>query len=144
MSIDDEGAARLHKTADRVEIIEVLSRYCHLIDARNWDALAEVFTDDAVCSYTRELDGVRESFPPVQGIEGIRTWLESSLRPVETMHYMLNHVFESMEDDRAQTTSYLLVRGTQTGGVYEGDHVRTREGWRVAALSLEQHFFTSE
>jgi hypothetical protein len=127
-----------------VEIMEVLSRYCQLIDARNWDELPKVFTKDAECGYVRELDGVRESFPPAEGIEGIKSWLASSLRPVETMHYMLNHVFTSMEDDRAHTRSYLYVRGTQTGGVYEGDHIRTDDGWRVATLNLEQHFFTSD
>jgi ketosteroid isomerase-like protein len=142
MPLDDKETARLQKTADQVEIMEVLSSYSQLIDARDWDALGRVFTEDAECGYIRELDGVSETFPPAKGIEGIRKWLETSLRPVETMHYMLNHVFTSMEGDRAHTRSYLLVRGTQTGGVYDGDHVRTQDGWRVAALTLEQHFTT--
>ena len=123
--------------------MDVLSRYHHMIDARDWDALPRVFTDDAESGYIRVLDGVSEALPPAKGIPAIKAWLESALRPVETMHYMLNHVFTSIEGDRAHTRSYLLVRGTQTGGTYEADHVRTPQGWRVSSLTLEQHF-TSE
>lgn len=140
MPIDDAEATRLRRAADQVEIIELLSRYTQLIDARDWGSLPRVFASDAECRYVRVSDGVTESFPPVRGVDAIRTWLESSLRPVETMHYMLNHVFNTIDDDRAHTTSYLMVRGTQTGGVYSGEHLRTADGWRIVSLTLEQHF----
>jgi ketosteroid isomerase-like protein len=140
VSLNEHEVSRLMKAADRVEIMETLSRYHHLIDGRDWDALSSVFADDAESMYIRVVDGEIQTSPPVKGISAIRTWLESSLRPVETMHYMANHVFTSLDGDRAHTRSYLHVRGTQTGGMYEADHVRTAQGWRIARLSLEQHF----
>ena len=53
---DNRVAARREGTAlraaDRVEIIETLSRYHHLIDSRELDALPMVFTHDAECGYS--------------------------------------------------------------------------------------------
>jgi hypothetical protein len=52
---------------------------------------------------------------------------------------MTNHVFVSLDGDRAHTRSYLLSRG-RTEGVYEVDHVRTPAGWRMQNMVLEQRF----
>lgn len=141
MSSTEEAAhERLVRAADRVEIIEMLSRYHYAIDGRDWEALESIFTPDATAGYVRVAGGERSSSSVGPGVTAITEWLRSSLRPVETQHYMTNHVFIALDDESATTNSYLSVRGTTTGGVYTGTHVRTDDGWRIQDLTLEQHF----
>jgi ketosteroid isomerase-like protein len=139
MSLDDAVLRRLIRAADKVEIIEVLSRYHQLVDAKDLDALDLVFTDDAQCEYLgqEELFGISGDSPA--GLDSIRAFLADALAPVDTRHNMTNHVFTALDGDRAHTRSYLIGRGG-TEGVYEVDHVRTPDGWRMRRLVLEQQF----
>src|SRR5215467_8568024 len=86
--MDDATLTRLLRAADKVEIIELLSRYHQAID---------------------------------------------------TMHSMTNHVFTLLEGDRARTRSYLASKGG-TLGIYEIEHLRTADGWRIRRLTLDEHF----
>ena len=43
---------RLKALEDRAEIAELRARYCHVLDQRDWDALAQMFTEDG------EFDGL--------------------------------------------------------------------------------------
>ena len=54
----------LEEISDRFEIQDLLVAYCHAIDTRNWDALDDVFTADAVIDYT-EMGGA-----PLLGMNG--------------------------------------------------------------------------
>lgn len=139
MSIDDAVLERLERAADKVEIIEVLSHYHQLVDSKDLDALDSVFTDDAKCEYLgqEELFGIPGDSPT--GLSSIKAFLADALAPVDTRHNMTNHVFTSLDRDRAHTRSYLLGRGG-TEGVYDVDHIRTPAGWRMQRLVLEQHF----
>ena len=47
----------LDELSDRQEIQELMVEYCYAIDTRNWEALDDVFTPDAVIDYT-EMVGV--------------------------------------------------------------------------------------
>lgn len=137
--MDDATLDRLSRAADKVEIIEVLSRYHQLVDSKAIDSLDLVFTDDARCEYLgqEELFGIPGDSPT--GLEAIQAFLADALAPVDTRHNMTNHVFTELGGDHAHTRSYLIGRGG-TEGVYEVDHVRTRDGWRMRVLVLEQRF----
>jgi hypothetical protein len=52
---------------------------------------------------------------------------------------MTNHVFSALAGDHAHSRSYLIGRGG-TEGVYEVDHVRTADGWRMQRMVLQQRF----
>ncbi len=39
--------------SDRLELQDVVHAYSHAVDARDWDALDEVFVPDAVIDYPR-------------------------------------------------------------------------------------------
>src|SRR5829696_5156881 len=99
--MDDEVLARLERAADKVEIIEILSRYHQLVDSKDIEALDSVFTDDARCEYLgqKELFGIPGDSPT--GLPAIRAFLADALAPVETRHNMTNHVFTSLSGDRA-------------------------------------------
>ena len=137
--IDEATLERLQRSADKVEIIEVLSRYHHLVDAKDVEHLDQVFTDDARCEYLgqEELFGIAGDSPT--GLPAIKAFLEDTLAPVDTRHNMTNHVFSAIVGDTAHTRSYLIGRGG-TEGVYEVDHVRTPAGWRMRRMVLEQRF----
>ena len=138
-TLDDDTLGRLVRSADKVDIIEVLGRYHQLVDAKDVDHLDLVFTHDAVCEYLgqEELFGIPGDAP--SGLPAIQAFLADALAPVETRHNMTNHVFTAIDGDHAHTRSYLIGRGG-TEGVYEVDHVRTPAGWRMARLVLEQRF----
>ncbi|MBI2709523.1 MAG: nuclear transport factor 2 family protein [Actinobacteria bacterium] len=48
----------LQEISDRLELEDLVAAYSHALDARDWDALAELFTADAVVDYT-EMGGPR-------------------------------------------------------------------------------------
>ncbi len=48
----------LQEISDRLEIQELLVRYSHAVDTRDWEAFEHVFTEDAVIDYT-EMGGPR-------------------------------------------------------------------------------------
>jgi hypothetical protein len=137
--IQDDVLKRLVAGADRAEIIENLSRYHHIIDSADWDSLSKIFTDDARSSVVRLSSDQREMLIDLDGFTAIHDWLaEVNVRPFR-QHYMTNHVFVSLESDSAETRSYLSVRDKPIGGIYEADHVRTPEGWRMTRLALLQY-----
>jgi hypothetical protein len=136
------SSERWQATADRVELTELLARYHQAIDGLDWDTLRrQVFAADAVCDYV----GMAEMFGipgETRGIDAIVEWLDAGLRPLgPTQHFMSNIVFE-IDGDTARTRSYLFS-GRGGRGVYECEHVRTPDGWRIRHLRLE-HFFTDD
>lgn len=131
--------SRLVAAADRAEIIENLSRYHHIIDAADWDSLPRIFADHARSSVVRLSSDKEETLCDLDGLKEIHDWLaEVNKRPFR-QHYMINHVFTRLDRDAASTRSYLAVRDKPTGGIYEADHVRTPEGWRITRLALLQY-----
>lgn len=134
--------AEFRAVADRVELTELLSRYHQTIDACEWDRLDRVFAPNAVCAYTGlDIFGVEDV--RLDGREKIISWLRESLGQFDNRdpkHFFANHVFE-IEGDRARTRSYLHGLTPRVGGVYEIEHERRPEGWRILDLHL-RHFTT--
>ena len=139
MELPRADVTRLLDVADKVEIIELLSRYHQTVDAHDFDGFASVFTADAECHYVgqEELFGIGGDRGT--GLDAIVEFLRDALSGTETRHNMTNHVFTELAGDTAHTRSYLFERAGITG-VYEIDHVRTPAGWRIRRLVLEQEF----
>jgi hypothetical protein len=137
--MDDATLTRLLRAADKVEIIELLSRYHQTIDAKDWDALPGIFTADAECRYLRQEETFGIPGDELVGLAAITDFLVDAITPVDTMHSMTNHVFTMLEGDRARTRSYLAAKGG-TFGIYEIEHLRTADGWRIRRLTLDEHF----
>jgi 3-phenylpropionate/cinnamic acid dioxygenase small subunit len=116
---------------DRAEIVDVTLRYCRALDARDYDALDDVFTPEARADLMEELEGR----------EAIKVRVRRALEPLDrTQHLVGNHQVE-VNGDRATCSSYLQsqhVRREAEGGPnfivagqYEDRLVRTQEGWRI-------------
>jgi hypothetical protein len=126
--------------ADRVELTELLSRYHQTIDRNAFDELDRIFVEDARCAYLGlELWGVSDVH--LEGREKIIAWLRAGLGQFDDTnpkHFFANHVFE-IDGDTAHSRSYMHGLTPHIGGVYEVEHTRTSDGWRIQNLRL-RHF----
>jgi hypothetical protein len=113
-------------TDDYVEIQQLVARYCHVVDNKQWDQLASVFTSDAGVT-------VEGMYPRTAGLEAI-THLYSNV-----MRHPLAHESTSLivTEESASVTriasKWVTVRanGQAGAGVYEDQVVRTADGWRI-------------
>ena len=77
-------------TDDIVEINQVMALYPHVIDAKQWDRLDELYTDDGVF----DLSGLMGTELRYEGIDAIKGFLTSM--PMPLAHISTNHyVFEA-------------------------------------------------
>lgn len=122
----DAPVERLAAAADMVAIQQVLARYPHAVDDRDWDALAGVFTDDAVC----EMSDV--GLPTTRGRKALVALFDRIDHPVA--HHLVDPVVDLDGPDHATVRSkwlVTLVDRTTFGGTYTDEFLRTAGGWRI-------------
>jgi hypothetical protein len=131
---------RLEAVADRLELAELLHRYAWAIDSGDFGLLAQVFTEDAEADFSSVGEYI-EGAATTRGRDAIIAWLRAALEPFpEVLHFMSNQLAE-VEGDRARTLTYMHVLHMPMGGIYHGEAVRTRDGWRLRRLRLEERSF---
>ena len=131
----DAMALTMNELADRIEIDDLLARYCRAIDTGEWDLLDTIFTADAVLDYTSS-GGIRGAFSEV------KPWLAKVL-PLFAVrqHYVTNREI-TIDGDTATSVAYLYnPMGRRrddggldlffVGGTYRDRWVRTGDGWRI-------------
>jgi len=128
--------------SDRAAIHELLSRYCHSIDAPRADLCAELFTEDAVLE------------TPVGVAEGgaaIREWIDGRLalrqEGIQVRHSMLSTLVAPLDEDRVRVRSTLLYTwetleiprevSVKSTVIYEDVVQRTSDGWRFASRKCD-------
>lgn len=122
---------------DIVLIHQLIGRYGHLIDRRQWDLFGELFTADATIDYSSSTGRVERG-----GREAIVAWfaeLEESHPPA---HHVTNIVVDESADPTGQVDvdSKFLAPYTRPnhaqkrlyGGEYHDVVVKTDNGWRFA------------
>jgi ketosteroid isomerase-like protein len=124
---------------DRHELEQLVYAYCRHFDDNEPDAVAALFTDDAVVDYGPE-------FPNIVGAAaiagGIRAGLEE--RFAATSHHVSNIQIDFDGPDCATGVTYLYAwhryrDGSPDGelwGRYHHRFQRVAAGWRIAALRL--------
>jgi ketosteroid isomerase-like protein len=124
----------LDEISDRLEIQELMVEYCYAIDTRDWDALDEVFTPDAVIDYT-EMVGVKGTLPE------IKAFLAQSMQVLRATQHIISTTKLKIEGDRAygktictnpmvlQPDGHVMVVGLW----YRDEFVRTPKGWRISS-----------
>jgi hypothetical protein len=124
--------------ADRAEIDDLLTRYTYAVDARQFERLDAVFTEDAHLDYTAT-GGIAGPFREVQ------RWLAEALAAATHMQHLLGQREVELDGDTARVRAYFWnpmrfapPEGEPVvlhlGGVYEHDLVRTDAGWRSRRL----------
>lgn len=139
---DAVSAADLREMFDHYAIERVLKRYARALDEKNYDALDDCFTADAILDYT-EAGGIRGEYPEV------KAWLAKVLDPIPEMQHFTTNVEVQIVGDTAAVTSYTLnVNGLRVadgelkhmvvGAIYTDSLVRTAQGWRIAERSEQR------
>ena len=121
---------------DHAEIVELTHRYCWALDDREWDALRDLFTDDATAFL-----GV-----DCADVDAIVAQCRGFLSTLDASHHMVtNHLIEIRGDEatcRCYFQAQHTVRGLEggdnwlLGGRYIDRLRATRLGWRVERRDL--------
>lgn len=135
----------LQEISDRLEIFDLLASYSHAIDHREWDALDEVFTEDALIDY-REMGGSRG------GLAATKEFLAQAMAGFAGFQHMVATSKLSFDGDTATGRTIchnpmVLDKGNgQThvffcGLWYRDTFVRTPAGWRIRERYEERCYF---
>jgi uncharacterized protein (TIGR02246 family) len=133
--------ARVQELLDREQIKDLKARYFRLLDAKDWDAFRELFTDDARFTV---LDG-----PPTEGADAFVASARAALRDVRTVHH--GHTPEITLDGPAEAhgswslADYLEFPPDPATGArravkgfwrYEETYRKVDGTWRIAGFHL--------
>src|SRR3546814_2750908 len=85
----------LQEISDRLEIQNLMVAYCYAIDNRDWDALDDVFTPEAIIDYT-EMVGIKGN------LKEIKAFLAESMKQISNSQHIISTTQLTVEGDRAQ------------------------------------------
>jgi ketosteroid isomerase-like protein len=130
----------LQELNDERDIQRVYCNYCDIIDAKDFDRLTEVFTEDAVQDYRSNLgpDGIMKGTAPL--IAGAHQHMGPDSNCGTTHHNVVNFRIDVAGDTaKAKVHYYAVHLGVRKypgviysmWGEYVDDLVRTAAGWRV-------------
>ncbi|TFY94835.1 nuclear transport factor 2 family protein [Pseudomonas nabeulensis] len=139
----------MHTDLNRLVSLEAIRtlrmRYCHHLDANRMDALAQLFTEDAVC----HVAGAGWT-----GRDAIKAGLSQAFIDFDTeqrgqypfLHAVSNHWIEMLDDDHAEGRCYLTDWVTQRPagenpllllGVYVDEYRRVDGEWLISHTRLD-------
>lgn len=130
----------------REQIKQLKARYCYHLDYQEWEAYADLFTEDATLDVdtavsTRGRDG--EPQPQIRGRGEIRAFIDKLLSGAATVHQVHSPIIEltsptsakaiwAMEDEVQTAGFHLHARGH-----YRETYRKEADGrWRIASLHL--------
>jgi len=134
--------ARIRQLEDRAAISERVIKYAMAVDRRDWEMLADCFTDPVHADYSE--NGMPAADFARDDLVGIVRDAVSGF--TATQHLSPNHVIEFDQDDpnRAICSSYMYaqhyVKGSERNefillrGSYTNHLVRAANGWRIERL----------
>ncbi len=120
--------------ADRLAVVDVMVRYFELVDAKAWDRMHEVFTDDTTTRWTA--DSLVEGRDSIVG--AMRHMIGSD--EIVTYHHVAS-MAPVVDGDTAEVSARVRAMhhgvGPRAGKFYESlgiqptRLVRTPDGWRI-------------
>jgi SnoaL-like domain len=134
----------LREISDRLEIEELLVRYCYAVDDRDWEAYRNVFTPDAVLDDT-VTGGIRS------GVEEHVVFMKRALSKILISQHAISTLLLDIRRDQANARVHCscpmlvdLGEGKKQvffqGLWYRDRVVRTPEGWRISELVEEGYW----
>ena len=136
----------LQELSDRMEIQDLLVRYSHAIDTRQWHLLDQVFTPDAHIDYTA-MGGDKGN------LSEIKAFLDKSFKMFSASQHMITNSAVELDGDEATGRTMchnpMVFRAEDGGdgqvfycGLWYLDRlVRTPEGWRIRERVEEKSYF---
>jgi 3-phenylpropionate/cinnamic acid dioxygenase small subunit len=131
--------------SDRVEIEDVMTRYCYAVDDRKWDVYRGLFTQNAIID-DRVTGGIQS------GVEEHIQYLSKALSRVVLSQHAISTVRIDLSAGSAKVRAQcscpmvLALEGEKTqvffqGLWYRNSFVRTHEGWKISHL-VEEGYWT--
>lgn len=131
----------LQTVADRIEITDLLTRYAHAVDGKDWTLYRTVFTADAHIDYST-------AGGPVGDLETVVAKLTTDLELFSRTQHFISNIGVELDGDSATVRAMffnpmVVTPGKQffCGGWYNHELVRTDEGWRSRRLIEEAAWF---
>ncbi|MFF3489523.1 nuclear transport factor 2 family protein [Streptomyces sp. NPDC002701] len=138
---------------DEKEIRSVLLGYVEALDGRDFERIADAFTESA------ELENTFESYIPggddftgvmARGAKDIAGAVGGLMGRLDATQHFLGAIWLEPTDDGVRTRTQVIAhhhRGTgfyHTGGTYTDSFVRTGSGWRIDRRVLHTSWTTGE
>ena len=131
--------------SDRLEIEDVLARYCYAVDDRDWSTYRGLFTANAVID-DRVTGGIES------GVEEHVHYLQRALSHILLSQHSISTVLVEVNgnsaDVRAQCSCPMVVDLGETksqvffqGLRYRSSLLRSHEGWKISRL-VEEGYWT--
>ncbi len=129
-------------TEDRLAILELIGRLALLLDARDWNALEQVFTDTVYSDRTSLYGGEPMTLGAAEFVGGWREVLGN----LDAVHHLISCHVISLDGDQA--TCAANMQGTHVyanasggpmwtvGGRHDYQLKRTPDGWRISGLTF--------
>lgn len=141
-------SATASDTDDKIALTELTHRYAFAIDTLDRSLLSRVFTPDASAHYLEVGPPILGLDVQLEGFDSIYAWLQEGLSHRTAaaslpQHFMSNHIID-VDGDSARMTYYMHNRAMAGGGVYYVDAIRTKAGWRIQKLRLEEQIWKPE
>jgi ketosteroid isomerase-like protein len=122
----------IQEISDRMEIEKLMIDYCHAIDDKDWDALDDVFTADAIIDY-------REMAPHRGNRAETKAFLAAAMASTGSCQHIISTSQIRIDGDRAWgrtiCTNPMVMKDTGemfvVGLWYRDEFRRTAEGWRI-------------
>jgi SnoaL-like domain len=136
------------ETEDRLAILELVGRLSLTIDAKDWDAMGQLFTDKVYHDRTSLTGGEPYTAPVAQFVEGWR----QTLQAMDAVHHQITNHVVSLDGDQATCAANMM--GTHVlanasggpmwtvGGRHDYQLTRTPDGWRIAGLTFTLQWAT--
>ena len=134
----------LQEMSDRLEIQELLVRYAHAVDTRDWALFKEVFTEDAVVDYT--------AFGGPRGpVEEVTAFLASVLPMFTATQHLVSNCAITLDGDHATARTMchnpMALPGAEgeagllvCGLWYMDSLVRKPQGWKLRERAEDKAF----
>lgn len=134
----------LQEISDRLEIQDLLARYSHAIDRRDWGALDRVFTQDAYIDYA-SMGGASGTLPH------IKQYLAQAMANFKGFQHLVATTELTLEGDHARGRTIchnpmiMDLDGKDwvffCGLWYVDKFMRTAQGWRISERIEEKSYF---
>ena len=129
------------RIADRLAVQDAVTTMSWLLDRRDWDALAGLFTEEVLLDYTQPFGREPET---LTGADLVQRWREQ-VGHLDSTQHVTTGILVELDGDQARATANVLAHlrreGTlgssvwHNGGHYDLRLQRTPAGWRIEALT---------
>lgn len=137
----------LEELGIREAIKDLKARYCYHIDIKEWDAYADLFTEDAILDVDQSVSTrgrAPNPMPRVTGRAAIRTFMPQLLDPADTVHQVHAPIITITSPTSAKAIWAMedVVRmpgfHIEGRGHYHETYVLAGGEWRIASLYLSR------